>query len=355
MERTKSKALRQFILEQVGEHPKDIVSLTEKKFNISRQAINRHIHNLIKKGLLIAEGSTRRRIYKLKSIVKKQWGIPITKDLQEDVLWQREIRPLLEGVPKNVLEICNYGFTEITNNVVDHSAGKMVLIDAIRTAVDIQISLFDDGVGIFKKIQKEIGLEDPRHAILELAKGKLTTDPEHHTGEGIFFSSRAFDRFSISSAGLGFFHTESGHDWLIGEGEESIVGTMVSMEINLTSTRTLREVFDKYSSGDDEYGFTKTIVPVALAKYGNENLISRSQAKRLLTRFEKFREVILDFSGVESIGQAFADEIFRVFQQKNPHVHIMFINTNEEVRKSIARVYQADNAFLTSILTSLTE
>jgi hypothetical protein len=54
---------------------------------------------------------------------------------------------------------------------------------------------------------------------------------------------------------------------------------------------------------------------VRLAKYGNDQLISRSQAKRLLARIELFKIVLFDFSGVETIGQAFADEIFRVFAQ----------------------------------------
>ena len=45
------------------------------------------------------------------------------------------------------------------------------------------------------------------------------------------------------------------------------------------TARTSKKVFDKFTSGDD-YGFTKTIVPVKLAQYDENELISRSQAKR---------------------------------------------------------------------------
>jgi hypothetical protein len=76
---------------------------------------------------------------------------------------------------------------------------------------------------------------------------------------------------------------------------------------------------------------------VFLAQYGDENLVSRSQAKRLLTRFDKFREVILNFENVEVIGQAFADEVFRVFTNKNPKIRLSYINTNEQVKKMILR------------------
>jgi hypothetical protein len=341
MEREKTRVIRQFIIEQIAKSPQNIVRMTIKKFGISRQAVNRHINSLIKNNMLIAQGSTRQRKYKLTSIIKKTFYFKISEDLQEDVVWRNYVNPLLKNIPSNVLDICHYGFTELVNNVVDHSAGSSMTITINQTALNTTLSILDDGVGIFKKIKIELNLEDQSHAIIELAKGKLTTDPEHHTGEGIFFTSRMFNRFTIMSGKLYFSHNEIGHDWLLGieendDGQKE--GTYVIMEIDNNSTRTTKEVFDKYS--DDNYGFTRTIVPVVLAKYGDENLISRSQAKRLMARLEKFREVILDFEKVEMIGPAFADEIFRVFKIKNPHIHLIHINANEEVQKNISKAMQ---------------
>jgi hypothetical protein len=83
--------------------------------------------------------------------------------------------------------------------------------------------------------------------------------------------------------------------------------------------------------------FSRTSVPVTLAQYGEENLVSRSQAKRLLARFDKFKEVVLSFKGVERIGQAFADEIFRVFKKAHPDLSILYIEANHEVEKMIKR------------------
>jgi hypothetical protein len=343
MERKKSKAIRQFIAEQIGKSSQDIVRLTGEKFGISRQAVNRHIHGLMDNGVIIAEGSTRQRKYKLKPIVDEEFPFLLSLNLQEDIIWRENVRPLLREIPQNILDICHYSFTEIVNNVIDHSSATSLIIKIIQTSIGIQLAIYDNGIGIFKKIQKELRLENPAYAILELSKGKLTTDPQHHTGEGIFFSSRMVDRFIIESGELYFAHNELGHDWLLGFEEDDDgykQGTFVRMEIGVNSTRTAREVFDKYTAENDDYGFTRTIVPVVLAKYGDENLISRSQAKRLLARLEKFREVMLDFENVESIGQAFADEIFRVFQLKNPHIHLMAINANEEINKSISRAIQ---------------
>ena len=66
-------------------------------------------------------------------------------------------------------------------------------------------------------------------------------------------------------------------------------------------------------------------------------MLFRSQAKRVLARVELFRTVVFDFSGVATIGQAFADEIFRVFALAHPAIELLFIHVNAEIRRMIAR------------------
>ena len=108
------------------------------------------------------------------------------------------------------------------------------------------------------------------------------------------------------------------------------------MKITSHTARTVSKVFDQFSSGDG-YGFNKTVVPVKLARYGNDQLISRSQAKRLLARVELFRTVIFDFREVPSVGQAFADEIFRVFAQAHKDIDLIPAHANSQVKRMIDR------------------
>lgn len=181
-----------------------------------------------------------------------------------------------------------------------------------------------------------MGLMDERHAVLELAKGKFTTDPDNHSGEGIFFTSRMFDEFIISSGEVFFSHQfNDKEDWIL-QSSSSSGGTLVKMVLHNHTARTTKKVFDTFTS-DDDYGFTKTVVPVKLMRYGDDNLVSRSQAKRLLARIDRFKTVVLDFSGVANIGQAFADEVFRVFRSKNPTVAVVPIHTSSEVKRMITR------------------
>jgi anti-sigma regulatory factor (Ser/Thr protein kinase) len=334
----KTEEIRQFILEHVEDHPADITSVASTTFGISRQAGHRHIQKLVQEGLLSAVGTTRNRKYEVKPLVDFSTRLPL-KGLEEDKVWRRKILPLLKDSPANVLQICHHGFTEMVNNAIDHSQGTHLTIIVLTTYKLINIQVSDNGVGIFNKIQAAFNLDDPLHAILELSKGKLTTDPAHHSGEGIFFTSRMFDRFVIASEKLSFMHLETDNDWLLENNEVVFHGTLVDMKIGLRSKRTTQQVFDQFTS--DDFGFTKTHIPVFLARYGNENLVSRSQAKRLLARFERFREIVLNFDNVDSIGQAFADEIFRVFTAQNPNIHLIPINTNKQVQKMIAHVRNA--------------
>jgi predicted nucleotidyltransferase len=100
-------------------------------------------------------------------------------------------------------------------------------------------------------------------------------------------------------------------------------------------------IFDEYSSGPDEYCLERTVVPVRLALYEGERLISRPQAKSILNRVERFRYVILDFEGVDTIGQAFADEVFRVFANRHPEIRVMAANESEQISRMINRALSA--------------
>ena len=237
----------------------------------------------------------------------------------------------------NALEICHYGLTEMVNNAIDHSAGHAVRVELIRTTGSIHLRVIDDGIGMFQKIADALNLSDPRLSLLELSKGKFTTDPKRHTGEGIFFTSRSFDRFTIRSSELLFRHSSRSDDWKFEVEEKSFVGTRVTMSLIVPSSRDLKDVFQRFSSGPDEYRFAKTHVPLKLADYGDEGLLSRSSAKRVLSRVDRFSEVVLDFSNVGSIGQGFADEIFRVFRNEHPSVNLIPINANEQVTQMIRR------------------
>jgi anti-sigma regulatory factor (Ser/Thr protein kinase) len=335
LKKTQREILKRFIIENVKEHPHDIVAITAGTFGISRQGVHVYIKKLIDENILISEGKTNGIKYELKE-EEYDFAIEINENASEDEVWRTYVQPILPEIEKNIHDICYYAFTEMFNNVIDHSESDRAKISIRFNAVEINFLILDYGVGIFNKIQKSLHLKDPRHAILELAKGKCTTDEKRHTGEGIYFTSRMCDGFDILSEKL-YFHGQKNRD-LLADKDKFNKGTAVFMDINRDSDRTLKQVFDSYFPTEDDYGFSRTIVPVKLLKHEGEELISRSQAKRLITRFDKFKEVVLDFEGVKMIGQPFADEVFRVFQVQNSGVYLRSVNTSEEIERMIKHV-----------------
>ena len=329
------KAVQEFVFDEIEAGRSNLAKSIQDRFHVSRPTAHNYLRRLIDSRDISRTGPGRydlvHEVHDLSFLVG---------GLEEDRVWSEEIDPLLSQLPQNARDIWHYGCTEMINNVIDHANSEIVEVMVDKTTRSTRISVSDSGIGIFRKIASALKLEDDRHAVVELAKGKVTTDPDNHTGEGIFFSSRVFDHYLIVSGDVLYTNdTDSDHDWIFG-GEEpktEVRGTVVMMELRNSNNNTLQDVFDKYATDTDDYRFDKTIVPIRLMTYGDDRLVSRSQAKRLLNRIDRFRHVILDFDSVDAIGQAFADEIFRVFAGKHPDIEIVATQANEQVSRMINR------------------
>ncbi len=335
-----SQETRDFILKNLSDHPRDIVRVTAEKIGVAIPTVHRHLKRLINEGEVAKTGKTRAATYFLKSARNKSFHFPVSRDLEEHKVWQDYFLDSFKGIPENILKICDYGFMEMVNNVIDHSEGKNLWVSTQWEKDSIRINVRDDGVGVFRKIQKTFQLEDEKESILQLSKGKLTTDKKNHSGQGIFFTSRGFDRFTLSSFGLTYLKFNLEDDWFVKSDQENIKGTWVTMLISLDSKRDIINIFSDYTTEDPEDGiprFDKTHILVKLSQSGDDTLVSRSQARRVLMGLEKFKHVVLDFSGVSAVGQGFVDEVFRVYQNKNPHIKIEHINLNDDVKFMIER------------------
>ncbi|MBC7837798.1 MAG: DUF4325 domain-containing protein [Nitrospiraceae bacterium] len=338
----RTNEIRRAILSEANDSGTVSAGTIAKSFAVSRQAVFKNIRGMVASGVLVKTASADHP-YMIKPLRESRITVQVGPETQEDKVWNEFVSPLLDDVTSNVREISHYGFTEIFNNVIDHSESKTADLSVTIDAFVIRMMIKDHGIGIWKKLQDAFHLDDPRHALLELTKGKLTTDPTRHTGEGIFFTSRMCDRFHLGSDKLEFCRFRDGDEWLFDVREYSYgPGTVVTMDVRVDSEQTPKNVFDQFTTELGSFGFSKTHLGVELAKYEGDNMVSRSQAKRLLARLNKFKEVYLDFKDVPVIGQAFADEIFRVFAKGNPETRIFILNENPEVARMIQRALRHD-------------
>ncbi len=323
--------IRSWATAAVLENPSNFTRRLAEQFGFSRKTANAAVRRLESEGLVVRRNATTHPSFSAGPRRERLLNYSMEQTADENLCWIRDFEPFFE-MPANVRSICHHGFTEILNNAHDHSDGTTVRVVMISDGTIAQIVISDDGVGVFERIAKAANLPDLRLALLELSKGKLTTSADKHSGEEIFFTSKMFDHFVLRANGLTYEHT-AGQKWgfLCENGVSA--GTTVILSIPLDATRIVQEVFNEYASDS----FNKTVIPVRLARLGTENLVSRSQAKRLIARFEQFQLVVLDFQDVTEIGQAFADELFRVFPREHPDVQLARKNSCKAVEVTILR------------------
>ena len=192
--------IRKYLLKHIGNNDASMVAKAMDTFSVSKTTVYKYLRQLEEEGTIMkTSGNTCK--YILQRRLTQFYYSP--KDgLDEDVIFRRDISPLLDGLPKNVLEIWRYAFTEMMNNAIEHSRSETIRCLVSRDYINTMIFIVDDGIGVFNNIRnffketynQDLSIDD---AIMQLTAGKLTTAKEGHSGEGIFFTSRALDKFQI--------------------------------------------------------------------------------------------------------------------------------------------------------------
>ncbi|HEX6468575.1 MAG TPA: DUF4325 domain-containing protein [Streptosporangiaceae bacterium] len=254
--------------------------------------------------------------------------------LEEDVVWRVVVADILQDrLSREAMSTANYAFTEMLNNAIDHSGAESVRVAIWVSRVELRCEIFDTGVGALPHLKDGLHLEDVYDALGELTKGKTTTDPERHTGEGIFFTSKAVDVFTLESAGLRWTVDNVRDDQAVGASEIT-EGTRVRWEMDPATTRPIADVFGAYT--DEDHRFTRTRTVVRLFGFG-VRFVSRSEAKRLMRGLERFEEVLIDFTGVEEVGQGFVDEVLRVWPNEHPETVVRPVGMTGPVEFMVRR------------------
>ncbi len=310
---------------------------------VSRQYVQPILKQMVEDKQLVYAGKGRAAAYaapeKADVLFKRYSRSLINKNLEEHIVFDalKQEAGFLKDVRENVFSIFDYSFQEMLNNAIDHSGSKKISITTQCQDRLLTFEVSDTGIGVFSNIASKLKLKNELEAIGELMKGKTTTDPEHHTGEGIFFSSKAADVFILESHNLRLTVDNSINDVFIEELKPYKNGTRVRLFIKASSKRHLSDIFRKYQTNPEDHAFNQTEIRVKLFEMGTV-YISRSQARRVMSGLDKkFQSVVLDFEGVQTIGQAFADEVFRVYSNRHPDMSLSAVNAKPGVQFMVDR------------------
>ena len=300
---------------------------------VSAATAHRLLQALVLGGMLARHGKGRAARYRLRALRRRfrREGLDEHRVWEEVAAELARIRPLDPDDARSLA----YAASEILNNAVDHSRGRTVeVVVAFEKGGTTVATIQDDGVGVFRRVCEDFGYATPHDAIVQLEQGKLTSDPTRHSGEGLFFSSKAVTRFRLESQGVAWIVDNRLRDSGIGPSEVRR-GTRVRLEIVPGHVPRLEDVFAAYTD-PKSLQFTRTRATIKLGALGRV-LVSRSEAKRLVARLTDFTHVTLDFSGVEAVGQGFCDEVFRVFAAAQPQVTLEPAGMNDAVAFMVGR------------------
>lgn len=312
------------------------------KGNISRQYISALISQMVREGLLLKGGSTASAFYALpensESIIET---INLRFDrskIEEHAVFNtlRDRYNFVRGLPDNIQSILFYAFTEMLNNAIEHSKSENIEIEIRKNRANLTFVINDFGIGVFRNVMRQRNLKSEIEAMQDLLKGKTTTQPHSHSGEGIFFTSKIADLFQLESFEYRLRVDNQIKDVFFEELKPSKNGTRVIFTISLYSKKRLSDLFNKFVTNLGEPGFNKTEILVRLFTQGTI-YISRSQARRILHGLEKYESIVLDYDKVSTVGQAFADEIYRVFKSNHPNIKIESRNMIEPVKFMVER------------------
>jgi len=194
----KKRSIILYLLEKIEQRVENPSKIVSEAFNVNRNTVHTYINQLVEENIIRRQ---KRGVYELVDNSFDYIFLKSKNEIKNETqIYNKTLKEHIEDLPQNVKEIWEYAFSEMVNNVIDHSDSKKLFISVKKDYLKTMVFISDDGVGIFEKIKKHFSLASLDDAICELFKGKLTTDKENHSGEGIFFTSRLMDDFAIFSS-----------------------------------------------------------------------------------------------------------------------------------------------------------
>ena len=325
--------IKNFILDNISQHQKDIIQASIERFGVSRQAIHKHMNSLINDKKVIAHGATKGRYYELIPSVNYNKHIDIDSNLSVEEIMKLYVKPHIEVLPRNILEIFEFSISALINNIFEHADASKLYYKIFINHNEAHFILNDNGIGIFNNIKSKLKLPNIHFSALELTKGYVSINPKHHSGEELKAVINLFDVVQIDSSGKSLTYVNKTTDW---EFKPSLQkkGSRFHLKISASTKRTCAEIFGKIFGNEK----SRIRIPVNLLDISEHKvIISRSQAKNLLRNVENYKKVEFDFKKIDLIGPAFADALIVGAKKCNQLADIKWVNTNNTVDLLMSR------------------
>lgn len=187
----KREEIKKYIIRKIALDDAMVIEKTMDNFSISITSVKRYIQDALKNGIIMASGEKQCGYHLIEQVYCAEVDLCVNS-LEEDKLFKDCIAGHLGRCNDAARRIWQYACSEILNNAIEHSRGKKLYIEVRTNWLCSKVIILDDGVGVFQTLLEYMsgsGWNNPRieDALVELYKGKITSDATCHSGEGIFF------------------------------------------------------------------------------------------------------------------------------------------------------------------------
>ncbi|MCE2660532.1 MAG: ATP-binding protein [Rubrivivax sp.] len=318
-------------------HGDNLPAELARRLDIGPGQLSALLEQLTQQGWLVAHSQGQQTVYRPGALRQVALTYALA-GLEEDLPWRRDFAPSFE-LSRTQAQTLGQAVSELLNNAIDHSGGTQVSLSLRQTPHSLQLLVADDGIGLFQHLSETVAISDPALALLELSKGRLTSQPLHHCGHGLLLSARLADVCVVQANGQSWMTRQGdGGAWQSQLFKTTRNGTSVFLSIARDATRTPESVLSAWRADDTD--FSRTCVPLRLLVQDQAStmLHSRADARRVTHRLTTFALAELDFEGIEALGPAFTDELLRVWARSHPQVQLKYLHAAPQVLQALHRV-----------------
>ncbi|HXV13282.1 MAG TPA: hypothetical protein VEC56_03660 [Candidatus Krumholzibacteria bacterium] len=248
MERTRTRSIQGFILDHVDGDPRGIARRVAQAYGISRQAANRHLDALVQTGLLDEAGHTRARSYALRRTSAVSREFRVTPVLGAERVWSEHAAPVLAGDRAALRDACRAVFKELLENAVAHAGASWITFELATTAREVDLTVSDDGRGVFVSLAEKLRVATPREAVEEFARLARMRSMESPAVK-LMLLARGTERFTLASSGVSCEFDAARDLWSVREDEATRAGTSASCRFRRTPAGSAHTRGSRESSG----------------------------------------------------------------------------------------------------------
>ncbi|MES2072266.1 MAG: hypothetical protein V4488_18055 [Pseudomonadota bacterium] len=219
-----------WVARAVVAHPAKLMQALAAHFGVGRTAAATLIARLVEDGYLLRSGAANSPVFAAgkRRLLVDSYSLPVA---DPKAMWEQEFAPFLH-LSDEVAAAARVGFVSVVHNANRHARASGLYVVVEQSARQLEISLSDNGVGIFQKIAQKIKSKDLGLAVAALAAGQAANAVKRRATADILSLAAAFDELTVEANGLRFPAPKKKKNAAL-EDEMAVPGTSVFMKLAL--------------------------------------------------------------------------------------------------------------------------